>query len=119
VGDSLRSAVEAQAQAHVRGDSAAFASFMTPHALLQLRQNGHGHPRRFEVIAVHEQDGFGESAVRYAGRGSYVLRQRWERRDGVWRSIDARRPANEIRRPFAERLLSLFRRQGDAGMEES
>jgi hypothetical protein len=116
VDDSLRSAVEAQARAHVRGDGAAFASFMTPAALLQLRQNGHPHPRRFDIISVEEREDVGESAVRYAGRGSYVLRQRWERRDGAWKTIDARRPSGEIRRPIWQRVLGIGR--GDAAGEE-
>jgi hypothetical protein len=109
VNESLRSAVERQAEAHVSGDAAAFASFMTPAALLQLRENGHAHPRRFEVVTIDERDGIGESVVRYSGRGSYVLRQRWERRDGAWKTIDAARPASEVRAPLWRRLLRLGR----------
>jgi hypothetical protein len=105
VGETLRDAVEAQAAAHVSGDDAAFASYMTPQALLQLRGNGHARPRRFKIIAVDERDGVGQTAVRYAGRGSYVLRQRWERREGVWKTIDARRPPEEMRAPFWRRLF--------------
>ncbi|MEX0750193.1 MAG: hypothetical protein WD359_05230 [Dehalococcoidia bacterium] len=105
MGESLRESVEAQARAHVRGDDAAFASYMTPRALLQLRGNGHVTPRRFEIIALSQGDGVGESAVRYAGRGSYVLRQRWEKREGVWKAIDAERPANEVRLSFWRRLF--------------
>jgi hypothetical protein len=109
VDESLRSAVQRQAEAHVRGDAAAFASFMTPGALLRLWENGHGHPRRFDVVAVEEGDGIGESAVRYSGRGSYVLRQRWERRDGAWKSIDAERPSSEVKMPMWQRVLRLGR----------
>lgn len=107
--ESLRSVVERQAEAHVRGDAAAFASFMTPAALLQLRENGQVHPRRFEIVAVEERDGAGESAVRYSGAGSYVLRQRWERRDSGWKAIDAERPASEVRAPLWRRILRLGR----------
>ena len=109
VDESLRSAVERQAEAHVRGDTPAFASFMTPGALLQLRENGHPHPRRFDVVAIEEGDGVGESAVRYSGNGSYVLRQRWERRDGAWKSIAAERPSSEVRMPLWQRILRLGR----------
>jgi hypothetical protein len=105
LGETLRQAVEAQAAAHVRGDDAAFASYMTPQALLQLRGNGHVRPRRFVVLAVDERDSVGQTAVRYVGRGSYVLRQRWEQRDGLWKTIDARRPAEEMKRPLLQRLL--------------
>jgi hypothetical protein len=111
LGETLREAVEAQAEAHVRGDDAAFASYMTPQALLQLRGNGHVRPRRFDVLGLEEREGIGESAVRYGGSGSYVLRQRWERREGGWKTIEAQRPAAEIKLPFWRRL---FRRADDA-----
>jgi hypothetical protein len=88
VDDSLRVAVEAQADALVRKDDAAFASYMTAQALVQLR-NGHMRPSRFEVLSVDGRDDAGESVVRYAGRQAYVLRQRWERRDGAWKAIEA------------------------------
>ena len=107
--ESLRSVVERQALAHVRGDAAAFASFMTPAALLQLRENAHPHPRRFDIVTIEERDGVGESAVRYSGRGSYVLRQRWERRDATWKSIDAERPASEVTMPLWQRVLRFGR----------
>jgi hypothetical protein len=78
---------------------------MTPQALLQLRGNGHVRPRRFEVVVVDERQGVGQTAVRYLGRGSYVLRQRWEQRDGLWKTIDARRPPEEMKFPLLQRLL--------------
>lgn len=109
LGEALREIVELQARAHISGDHATFASFMTPQALLQVRGD-HPRPRRHEILAVQEQGATGESAVRYIGRGSYVLRQRWERSGGAWKTVDARRPAGEVTLPLLRRLLDLFAR---------
>jgi hypothetical protein len=103
--ESLRESVEKQASAHVRGDEAAFASYMTPQALLQLRGNGHVRLRKYSLISHNERGATGESVVRYAGSGSYVLRQRWERRESGWTTVDADRPAAERRLPWWRRIF--------------
>ena len=53
----VRQLVEAQARARVADDAAAFASYMTPQAVLQLGGNGAGRrplprPRRFDILDV-------------------------------------------------------------------
>jgi hypothetical protein len=116
VGETLREAVESQASAHVGGDIATFASYMTPQALLDLRGNGFGRPRRYEVVGADDQGETGTTAVRYWASGSYVVRQQWERRDGAWRTVSAETPADEIKRPFWHRLL---RRGTDQAPERS
>lgn len=104
--DTLRDAVEAQAKAHVAGDIATFASFLTPQALLQLRElDGGDRPRAFRVVEVEEQEERGVSDVEYRGRTTYVLRQRWQRDGDTWRSVEARRPAESVRVPFWRRLF--------------
>jgi hypothetical protein len=109
--EQLRAVVEAQAEARVRGDMVAFASRMTPQALLRLHRTGAGprdaHGRRFELLSVEESGDAGNSEVRFHGRGSYVLRSHWERRDGHWMATLVETPA-DLRRPsFWQRVWSL------------
>ena len=105
----LRSVVEAQANARVRQDAAAFASYMTPAALLQLRTNGSEpadvRPTKFEIVQVNETGDRGISEVRYAGAGSSVLHQEWHRTEGGWQCVEASRPAGLIQQPWWRRLL--------------
>jgi hypothetical protein len=110
--EQLRAVVEAQAEARVRGDMVGFASRMTPQALLRLHRTGAGprdaHGRRFELISVDEAGDAGNSEVRFHGRGSYVLRTHWERRDGHWMATMVDTPP-ELRRPsLTQRVWSLI-----------
>ncbi len=59
-GEDVRELVEAQARARIADDLAAFASYMTPQAVLQLGGNGAGprplpRPRRFDVLDITPQ----------------------------------------------------------------
>ena len=99
---SLRQAVEEQAQARVDGDFAKFASYMTPQALLRLHRQGE--PLRageasgaMRLSTIRAGPGTGDSDVRYSGSGSYVLRTRWERPDGLWKAVMVEMPADSIR----------------------
>lgn len=109
--ESLREAVESQARAYVRGDHAAFASYMTAQALLQLRGNGH-RPRNYRVMSVSERDGVGQSSVVYRGGGRIVLEQRWERRGDAWKAIDAVQNVEE-KRALWRRLLRRDEKTGE------
>lgn len=109
-GETLRDAVERQAAARVRRDEPTFASFLTPRALLQLGGNGLGPPRlprarRYEVLDIGEQDGRGQSLVRYLGGGAYAIRTAWELADGVWRGVAVELPPELMRAPWWRRLF--------------
>jgi len=109
-GDTLREAVERQAEARVRGDDAAFASYMTPQALLQLGGSGLGAPvlpraRAYKLLDIIEHGDLAESVVRYAGGGSYVVRTRWRLIDGVWKGVEAEIPPDSMRAPWWRRLV--------------
>jgi hypothetical protein len=113
--DSLRQAVEAQAQARVVGDIAKFASYMTPQALMRLHRQGE--PLRggkgianYEVLDITMIGLAGSSDVQYSGSGSYVLRTRWERPDGLWRAVMVEMPPDSVRGPWWRRVLHLERR---------
>lgn len=113
--ETLRAAVEALAQAHIAQDHALFASFMTPHALLDLRGGLPVRPRRYEVLHVAEHGESGESEVRFRGGGSFVLRQQWERGNGHWRVIASSIPGGDVRLPVWSRLRRLLRLEAGAG----
>lgn len=106
--EQLSAVVETQAAARVRGDLVGFASRMTPQALLRLHRTGSGprdrHSHRFEVLSVEESGDTGSSDVRFYGRGSYVLRSHWERRDGHWVATIVESPGSMRRRPLWQRL---------------
>lgn len=107
----LQAVVEAQAAARVRGDMVAFASRMTPQALLRLHRTGAGprdtHGRRFEILSVDHAGDTGNSEVRFHGTwatgGSYVLRSHWERRDGHWMATIVETPPELRRRSLWQR----------------
>jgi hypothetical protein len=110
-GDDVRQLVEAQARARVADDVAAFASYLTPQALLQLGGNGAGparlpRPRRFDVLDVAPHGDAIVAAVRFGGGGvSYELRTTWQRIDAVWKAVDASVPAGSVRVAWWRRLL--------------
>jgi hypothetical protein len=109
-GEALRDTVGRQADARVRGDDAAFASYMTPQALLQLSGNGLGGPmlpraRMYNILDITDQGSSAESSVRYVGAGSYVIRTRWRLIDGVWKGVEAEVPQDSMRAPWWRRLL--------------
>jgi hypothetical protein len=120
-GEELRQAVEAQADARVRGDLAAFAVHTTPQALLRLHRSGFGPrdaaARSFEVLEIEENGDSGRSDVQYRGGGTYVLRTGWERRDGVWKAIMIDMPPELVAVPWWKRLLGIGGRKGQPGPE--
>ncbi len=121
--DSLREAVEAQAQARISGDIATFASYVTPQALLRLHRQG-GPLRagqgtwRYEILDITQNADTGSSDVRYTGSGSYVLRTRWERPDGLWRAVMVEMPAEHSRGSWWRRVLHLERGSGQPPVAE-
>lgn len=110
-GDNVRRLVEEQARARVVDDVAAFASFMTPQAVLQLGGNGAGRrplprPRRFEVLDMTPQGDALAASVRFRGAGvAYELRTTWQLVDGVWKAVDARIPAESVHVAWWRRLF--------------
>ena len=83
--DSLR----ANAHARAAGDVAQFASFMTPQAILRLRDERlPDASNAFTIRAFSESGDFGASTVRFSGR-DYELDGRWQRIDGLWKVVDA------------------------------
>lgn len=103
----LRATVEAQARAHVTGDTARFASYMTPAALVELGRSADVArgiaPKRYEIIAVEPDGDTGASEVLFAGRGRYVVRSRWSRSADGWKATSAERPRETIRQPWWRR----------------
>ena len=118
-GEDLRQAVEAQADARVRGDLAAFAVHTTPQALLRLHRSGVGPRdttvRSFELLRVEETGDSGRSDVLYKGGGSYVLRTGWERRDNLWKAIMIEMPPELMSVPWWRRVLGAGRRKPEPG----
>ena len=114
--DGLRAAVEQQASARAKGDLAGFASFMTPQALLQLRDNGRAAVsdmavKRYVLQEVIEDGDRGVSRVTFSGGGvRYDVVQSWERQDGLWKAVEARRPEETLRIAWWRRLLAAMRR---------
>ena len=110
-GEDVRRLVEEQARARVADDLAAFASYMTPQAVLQLGGNGAGprplpRPRRFDILDITMQGEAAAASVRFRGGGvSYELRTTWQRIDGVWKAVDATVPAGSIRVSWWRRLF--------------
>jgi hypothetical protein len=107
--DDLRATVEAQAAAHVAGDAARFASYMTPGALVELGRSADVArgivPKRYQVFDVTVAEDDGTSDVRYDGRGSYVIHAAWQRTSGGWKATSAERPRQSIRQPWWRRWL--------------
>jgi hypothetical protein len=120
--ETLRQAVEEQAHARVAGDIAKFASYITLQALLRLHRQGEPlragrGVKRYEILDITLRGAVGDSDVRYDGAGSYVLRTRWERPDGLWRAVMVEMPPELSRGPLWRRVLGLDRR-GDARSRE-
>ena len=113
--ESLRQVVEDQAQARVRGDFAKFASYMTPQAVLRMHRQGEPLRGRgirgYEIVDLSVRGAVGGSDVRYSGGGSYVMRTRWERPDGLWKAVIVEMPPDSIRSPWWRRMLGLGPRQ--------
>jgi hypothetical protein len=106
--DDLRPNVEAQAAARVRDDTATFASYMTPQAILQLGAASlpEHHPRRSQILDISSDASLATSDVRYAGGGwSYVLRTSWRFTDGLWRASAAELVAGTLKPSFWKRVL--------------
>jgi len=103
----FEAAVAAQARALVGGDDAAFASWLTPAALLALRPDGRRLPRarKYDIVRASHDGGRGESEVRFRGAGSFVMRETWECRDGAWKAVAAELPSDGLRLPWWRRLL--------------
>jgi len=118
----LRTAVETQAAAHASGDAVRFASYIAPGAFVELGRDlaaARGvRIRRFTVIDITMNDTGGTSRVRFAGRGSYVIVETWERGDAGWRAVSAHCPAESVRRPWWSRLPLVGRRPAIPEREE-
>jgi hypothetical protein len=115
--DGLRATVEQQASRRAAGDVAAFASFMTPQALVQLRNGGapaavDGSVKRYVLQEVIEDGDRGVSRVTFSGTGvRYDIIQSWELQDGLWKAVEARRPPETVRLAWWRRLLGVFGRR--------
>jgi hypothetical protein len=109
VAHDLRTTVEAQAAAHVSGDAARFASYMTPAAVLELGRTAEPArgitPRRYDVISVDDGGESGTSEVRFSGGGSYVVRETWQRGADGWKALSAERPPESIRLAWWKRMF--------------
>lgn len=110
--EALRQVVEDQARARVARDVAGFASYMTPQALLRLHRQGDPlragrGARRYELVDITVHEDAADTLVRYSGAGSYVLRTRWERRDGLWKAVMVEMPRELARGSWWQRLLRL------------
>jgi hypothetical protein len=105
--DELRAAVEAQADARVRGDWATSASYMTPQAVLQLGalKLPPGRARKFRILDITSDDADGSADVRYEGSWTYVLRTRWQLIDGFWKATGSELVADSLRAPLWRRLI--------------
>jgi hypothetical protein len=106
--DEPRAAVEAQAAARVRGDSATFASYMTPQAILELGAAGlpAHRPRRSQILDISGGDETSATSdVWYSGAWSYVVRTRWQLIDGLWRATAAELVAGTLKPSWWQRLL--------------
>ncbi len=107
----VREAVEAQARARVRDDVAAFASTMTPQAVLRLGGNGMGAPalpraRTFDILDITDTGDVVAAAVRFRGGGvSYTLRTSWRTIDGLWKAVDAHVPPESVHASWWRRAL--------------
>lgn len=107
----MRQTVEALARARVADDVSAFASYLTPQALLQLGGNGAGprplpRTRRFDILDITPQGDATVASVRFRGTGvSYELRTTWRKLDGAWKSVDASIPASTVRVSWWRRLF--------------
>ena len=107
----VREAVEAQARARVRDDEAAFASFMTPQAVLRLGGNGMGaqalpRARAFDVLDITNAEDVVAAVVRFRGGGvAYTMRTSWRPVDGLWKAVDAEVPAESVRVSWWRRVF--------------
>ncbi len=105
---ALAATALAHAEAFARGDGAAFASYMTPQAVVALRGATRVRPLfgapRAELVRAEAHAGRGESEARIRGGGEQTLRCTWEWRDGKWvavrTTLDPARPP----RPWWRRL---------------
>lgn len=85
--ESLRDAVEAQAQAWVGGDLATFASYTTPRVVLNLRDSDMRGATGYHLLDLDATETTGTSKVHYTGQSEFVLEQRWQRIDGLWKVV--------------------------------
>lgn len=99
--DSLHAAVEAHAEARSAGETALFASYMTPGAILQLRDERLPEGARATILHVSADGDAGETVVRFGRR--VELRERWQRLAGLWKVTEAE--VHAPRRRFPLRLL--------------
>ena len=110
--DALEDVVRQQAEARVRGDDAWFAAWMTPQALLQLRDAPRG-ARSMRIASASADGDAGVSHVRYTGMcETYVIEQRWLLADGAWRCVAA--SVRERKLTIIGRIASLFGRAPEA-----
>jgi len=85
--ESLRDAVGTQSQAWVDGDLPTFASYTTPRVVLNLRDRDMRGATGYQLLELTETENTGASTVQFAGRWEFVLEQRWQRIDGLWKVV--------------------------------
>jgi hypothetical protein len=109
----LEAVVRELAESRVKGDVAAFASHMTPQAVLALHREeiSKRRPRRYQVLEVVADGDTGSSVVEFSGAGRYALALGWQRSNGSWKVTDARIPEASIRHPWWRKLLRGRRRR--------
>lgn len=110
--ESLRDAVEAQARAWVAGDLATFASYTTPRVVLDLRDGDMNGATGYRLLELNEAASTGASKVHLTGRREFVLDQRWQLIDGLWKVVHAE-SLDAPSMPWWRRLL----RRGGASPE--
>jgi hypothetical protein len=119
--ENLQAAVEAQAAARVKGNIAAFAAYMTPQALLRMHRAGSGPRDRrsnsYQVLSVDESGDAGRSELRFRGVANYVLRTRWERRNGVWKAVMVETPPEGNRPGWWKRMLRAGASDGASAVD--
>lgn len=93
--DDLLASAEDQARSRVEMSIQGYAKYLTPEATDSLRASSKGIPPRVSRFEVHAVEGGGDGYtvdVRYFQRDeSFVVRSRWQRRDGVWMVVHAER----------------------------
>jgi hypothetical protein len=115
--------VKGQAEARVEMDMQTFMSYFAPEGMEDLRQymskanipTGRAAlalmPREFEILEAESNSDNGQSAVRFKGGGSYVLKQEWRKIDDKWRVVKFERPKELETKPTPLQRMNAFLQQ--------
>jgi hypothetical protein len=109
----LEAVVRELAESRVKGDVAAFASHMTPQALVSLHREevSKRRPRRYQVLEVSAEGDTGRSLIEFAGGSRYAVVLGWQRANGSWKVTEAQIPEASIRHPWWRKLFGGWRRR--------